>query len=271
MRFRLYRSVAVLLLGVWLTGCAGGGRLRYDTPKEAFEKGLERYEAGKYPRAIEFFQGTFDFGRTHEWAADAQLFLARSYRGNREFLLAANEYTRFMEIYRSDPRVPDAEYERSLTYYARSPAYELDQTDTERAITQFQLFITRYPNHELVADAETKIVELREKLARKRYETAGLYERRKLYSAAALSFESVFDDYPETSWADDALVGALRTYINYSDQSIVARQQERLQKAIDNYERLIQIFRDSPRLKEAEALYEKARSKMQALTGNAAL
>ena len=73
----------------------------------------------------------------NQWAADSQLLLARSYRSNRDFLLAANEFTRFTQIYRSDPRVPDAEYELAMTYYDRSPKFELDQTDTERAIEYF--------------------------------------------------------------------------------------------------------------------------------------
>ena len=246
----------LLVLLVFMVGCSGSGRVRYDTPQEAYDKGMEFFEKGRYARAAEYLQGVFDFGRTHALAADAQLYLARSYRGNKEFLLAANEYSRFIQIYRSDPRVPDAEYEYAMTFYARSPEYQLDQTDTERAITQFQLFINRYPTSPLVMDAEQKIIELREKLARKQYESARLYERREIYSAAAQSFETVFDKFPDTQWADDALVGAMRAYIAYSKQSVLIRQIERLDEAVANYERLIQIFPDSPLLKEAELLYE---------------
>ncbi|WP_243664856.1 outer membrane protein assembly factor BamD [Rhodothermus marinus] len=60
----------------------------------------------------------------------------------------------------------------------------------------FQLFIDRYPNHELVDDATQKIRELRAKLARKQYEAARLYERRELYEAAAVTYEAVFDAIP---------------------------------------------------------------------------
>jgi outer membrane protein assembly factor BamD len=266
MRSRYFSPVLALFL---LAGCAGSGRLNYDTPEEAFEKGLALYERGKYERAIEYFQGTFDFGRTHAVAADAQLHLARSYRGNKEYLLAANEYTRFLEIYRSDPRVPEVEFERAMTYYDRSPGYMLDQTDTQRAIDQFQLFINRYPSSDKVAEAEAKITELREKLAHKQYETAQHYQHREHFEAAALTYESVFDRYFDTSWADDALLGAMRSYIDYSDQSIRERQNERLQKAIDNYERLVQLFPDSDLLKTAEEVYDEAVGKQNRLTSDA--
>lgn len=255
----------ILILLIAIAGCSGSGRVRYESPEEAVTKGLEEFEAENYTKAIEYFRGAFDFGRTHQWAADAQLFLARSYRETEQYLLAANEYTRFTQIFRSDPRVAQAAYELAMTYYARSPSYQLDQTDTERAIQQFQLFIARYPDNELAADAESRITELREKLARKKFHSAGLYERRGLFEAAAIYYEEVFDQYYDTEMADDALLEAMRMYLRYAELSIRSAQMERLQKAEANYDRLRQIFPNSPRLKEAEALYLDVRSMMDRL------
>jgi outer membrane protein assembly factor BamD len=265
MVLRSYVVLISLTAALVAAGCSGSGRLRYDSPQEAYQKGVELYERGKYQQAAEYFQAVFDFGRTHEWADDAQLYLARAYRANEQYILAASEYTRFVEIYRADPRVPEAEYERALAYYELSPNYELDQSDTERAIQYFTLFANRYPDHELFDEATARIAELRDKLAHKQFETAKLYERRELYEAAALSYEAVFDKYPDTAWADDALVGAIRAYIGFSDQSVLNRQAERLQFAVDNYERLIQIFPNSPLLKEGEQLYEQAVARLEAL------
>ncbi|MDX1430016.1 MAG: outer membrane protein assembly factor BamD, partial [Rhodothermales bacterium] len=246
-------ALAITLLA--LAACSGSGRLRYETPEEAYRKGFERYEKGDYDRAAEYFRGAFDFGRTHEFAADAQLFLARSHARSGDYLLAANEYNRFIQLYRRDPRVASAQYEYAMTYYERSPGYQLDQSPTENAIEQFQLFIDRYPTNELVADAEARINELREKLALKRFESAGLYERRGLHEAAALTYESVFDEYPGTRWADDALAGAFENYVAFADQSIVARKSERLDKAIQNYDRLREIFADSPHVSRLARQY----------------
>lgn len=265
MMHRRALSGAILIAAVLVAGCAGGGRLRYESPQEAYDKGVERFEAGKYERAAQYFQGVFDFGRTHEWADDAQLYLARSYRANKEYILAANEYSRFTEIYRGDPRVPLAEFERAMTYYERSPNYQLDQSDTERGIEVFNLYMKRFAGHDSLQVAAERVQELREKLARKQYYTAGLYERRELYEAAALSYEVVFDKYPDTPWADDALLGAIRTYIAFSDQSVQSRQPERLKKALDHYQRLLQIFPNSELLKEAEQHYERANTRMEGL------
>lgn len=259
------RLFLVLFL-VTAAGCSSPNRVRYNSPQEAYQNGMERYEAERYDIAIQYFQGAFDFGRSHEWAADAQLFLARSYRASEQYLLAANEFTRFTQIYRSDPRVADAEYELAMTYYDRSPAYQLDQTDTERAIRQFRLFMTRYQDHELAGDAQRRITELREKLGQKAYHTAKLYERRELYQAAAVSFESVFDRYYDTEWADDALLGAMSAYLEFGRLSVRDKRKERFELGVQAYDRLIQIFPNSGVIKDAEFVYGELKDEIDALS-----
>ncbi|MCB0717194.1 MAG: outer membrane protein assembly factor BamD [Bacteroidetes bacterium] len=248
------RTIAVFL--VILSGCSGGNRLRYDSPEEAYTKGMEYFDAGKYSRAVEYFQGAFDFGRTHAFAADAQFMLAKAQQLQGNYLLAANEYQRFMQLYRSDPRVEEAEYQNALTFFEQSPKYERDQTATEKSIAQFQLFIDRYPRSEHVSQADSLIRVQREKLAHKHYESAKLYERRELYEAAAMTFVSVFDRYPDTSWGDDALLGAVKNFIAFAKQSVDRKQDERYQLAVDNYKTLVEIFPDSPATNEARRLIE---------------
>lgn len=265
MAVRTYISMTLLAMLVVVAGCSGSNQLQHNSPEQAYQKGMERFEAEDYEEAIRYFRAVFAYGRANDWADDAQMQMARAYRNNGQYRLAATEYDRFLQLYRNDERVPVAEFERAMCYYELSPRYQLDQTDTRQALSRFQLFIDRYPGHELVPEAEEHIRELREKLAHKKYEAATLYETREMYRAAALTHEVVFDQYPETSWADDALLGAIRSYIEYSERSVEQRQEERLQKAVENYNRLIQVFPDSPLLKDAEALYEDAQQQLEAI------
>ncbi|MEM9996611.1 MAG: outer membrane protein assembly factor BamD [Bacteroidota bacterium] len=252
-------NAAVLLaaLLVW-SGCSASGRVSSDSPEEAYEKGLADFERGRCTRAIDHFRSVFDFGRTHEWADDAQLYLARSYYCNREYLLAGNEYTRFIEFYRNDERVEEAEYGRIESYYQLSPPYQLDQTETKRAIAFIRAYLRRYPQSENTQTAVTRLEELSEKLARKQYEAGELYMRRELYEAAALAYLAVLDEYPSSPYADDALLGALRAQTTYAQNSITGRQADRFQEAIDTYDRFVQIFPESPLVRRAEAIYVEA-------------
>jgi len=219
-------------------------------------------EEGDYQQAIRFFRAVFEYGRGNEWGPDARFKLAMAQRELGKHLVAANEFQRFAQLYRNDDLLPQAEFERANSYYLRSPAYRLDQSDSKQAISLLRLFIDRHPNHELVPEAEEKINELRAKLARKKYEAGRLYERRDMWQAATTVYERAFDQYPDTPWADDALFGAVRSYIRYADRSVQQKQAERYQKAIQNYNRLTQLFPESDVAKEAEGLYTEARNKL---------
>ena len=257
--------ILLLTLALGVASCTGHGKISYLTPQEAYDKGMAEFEAQRYARAAEYFRGVFDFGRTVSIAADAQLMLARSFHGSKEYLLAVDEYSRFAELYRTDPRIADAEFERAMSHFTQSPQFELDQSPTLRGIEQFNLFMQRYPQHDSIQAAERRVEQLREKLAYKQFFNAQQYERRELYEAASLSYEVVFDQYPETPLADDALLGAIRSYIRFSDRSISSRQPERLKKAIDHYERLVQIFPESELIGRAQVLHERARVRMEEL------
>lgn len=267
MRIRTLFSVLAFAGLLVLAGCSGSGRLSHSSAQQAYDKGMEAYEDENYERAQRYFRGVFQYGRGNEWADDAQFFLASSYREQSKYLLAANEFERFTQLYRTSQRVAQAEFERANAYYNLSPQYELDQSDTRQAISYFQLFIERYPTHELVTEAQEKIRELRAKLAHKKHAAAALYERRDMWEAAAQTYEAVFNEYPETPWADDALLGAVRSYVAYANRSIASKQEERYRKAVDHYNRLAQLFPESALLRKAEDYYRDADAALQRIEG----
>jgi len=263
MRLSVLASVLSLALFVGLVGCSSSQRVTHNSPKQAYEKGMEHYEKETYDKAIRFFRGVLSYGRGNEWGPEAQFQLAMAQRKKGKYLVAANEFKRFTQLYRNDPMVPRAEYEQARAYYSRSPGYQLTQSDTRKAIELFQLFVERYPDHELVPKAQKKTDELRAKLAHKKYDAGTLYEQRDMWRAATQTYELVFDQYPDTPWADNALLGALRSYIRYADRSVREKQQERYQEAIAKYDRLTQLFPDSPLLDEAHSLRDEAQRKLE--------
>ncbi|NBC86516.1 MAG: outer membrane protein assembly factor BamD [Bacteroidetes bacterium] len=265
MRFRFFPLVAALAALILFTACSGNQRLRYSSAEEAYEKGMLEFRNEDYQTAVKFFRGVFQYGRGNDYAEDAQFRIAEAYEKQRRYLLAAAEYQRFAKLYAGSQRVPVAEYRRARMYYLSSPMYQLDQSDSRKAIELYQLFIERYPQHELVATAQEHIAELRGKLAHKKFEAAELYERRQMYEAAAKTYESLFDQYPETDWADDALYGAVRSYVDYADNSVRSKQDERYQKAVDNYQRLTQLFPESNKTRQAQSLFERARAQLDQL------
>lgn len=251
--FRRFIPLGLLLALFVAVGCGGGGQLVLESPEQGLREGKALFDRGRYIRASEYFQRVFDFGRAHAYAADAQYYLAQSYYNSRQYLLAANEFTRFVEYYRGDDRAEDGEFLRAMSYYNLAPPYQLDQTDTNNAITYFQLYLSRYPEGRFTTRAFEIIEELRGRLADKQMDIARLYERRKMYHAAALEYARLVDEFPDSHYAAEAVYGAMINYKLYADASILARQEERYTLALEQYRRLTQLFPNNSYTQAAES------------------
>ena len=252
------RVFALTLLVALVSGC-GGSRAVPSSAQEAYTRGTEAFEARKYDRAVELMRATLDFGRTTEFADDAQLTLARAYRADKQYLLAGAEYTRFIEFYRTDPRVEQAAYERILAYAELSPSYDLDQTDTQQTISYIRLFLQQYgTTSEYSAAAGELLDDLTQKLARKQFESGRLYERRGLFEAAAIAYAGVLEKYPASEFADDAAYSRIRAQTSYALNSVPSKQVDRFRDALRLYDQFVTLFPSSPFLADAEAEYDRA-------------
>ncbi|XWN38318.1 MAG: outer membrane protein assembly factor BamD [Balneola sp.] len=249
-----------LLIGIFLiTACKSTKLVNPgDSVQEAYQKGITNFEAGNYGDAAEIFETVTRIGRGSEFAQQAQYFLAESYFNQERYILAESEYLRFITFYPRDPKREEVDFKKAISIYEQSPRYRLDQTATRRAIDEFQLFNSRYPNSEYVTQSAEKINELREKLARKYYESAQFYDRTDQYKAATIYYDLVIDRYPESKWAETALLKQIETYNEYAFNSVLSKQVERYELAISTYEKFIQLFPQSSARGEAESLRDQA-------------
>lgn len=259
------RSIVITLFSLLIltSACRNKDLIRPGDPLNvAYDKSLSLYERGKYDDAAYGFDLVTRMGRGTNFSKDAQFYLAESYFADRQYILAASEYERFISYYPQDEKREEVEYKLALCFYEQSPRYRLDQTPTRRAIQLFQLFNTKYPDSELVVESAARIDELRNKLARKAFEAGEFYLRTDRYVAASIYFDQVVDQYPESDWAESSLLKQIETYIIYADNSIEERQFERYSMAIENYEKFIQLFPQSSKRGDAESMYSEALSKL---------
>lgn len=256
-----FSIISLLLLSLILSACASKSQIRPgDTLDVAYEKALALYERGRYTDATRAFETVLSIGRGTEIAQNSQFLLADSYFKNREYLIAAAEYRRYYTNYPRSERRIEAEFTESLSYYRLSPRYKLDQTDTFRAIELMQLFIGRYPGSDEAQLAAGYIDEMREKLARKEFSAGELYLRIGQYQAASVYFGLTIDNYPETSWAENALANQILSYILFAENSVPERQAERFQNAIESYEKYVQLFPRGNNRSTVEEYVDRARS-----------
>lgn len=262
------RIATILLVLSVFAACKNENLIqRGDSLDVAFKKAMGLYQSEDYGRAAEAFETVVEIGRGTDFGQEAQFYLAESYYRNGRYLLAASEYERYISLYPQAEKREEAQFQEAYCYYQLSPRFKLDQEYTRRAIEKFRLYNSRFSNSERVDEAAEYITELREKLAKKHYHSADLYMRTDQYEAAIIYYDLTIDNYPETVWAQRALVDEIAAYNTYASRSIRSKQQERYQKAVEAYEKFVQLFPNGEYRSEAEDYVDEARSALADLNG----
>ncbi len=255
------RNLLILfLLALVISSCRSQDLIRPgDSIEVAYEKAMNQFVNENFSDAARAFETVVSIGRGTDVGQDAQFYLAESYYKDRRFLIAASEYQRYAQFHPNSTRREQADFMQAKSYYQLSPRYRLDQTYTRQAIEQFRLFTSRYPNSEMVEEAAEIITELREKLARKQFTAAEFYMRTNRYNAAAVYYDIVIDEYPETRWAERSVARQIEAYILFAENSVPQRQEERFEKALASYDTYLQLFPRGEYRDRVERLYERAR------------
>ncbi|HEY3251220.1 MAG TPA: outer membrane protein assembly factor BamD [Ignavibacteria bacterium] len=199
----------------YLSGCSSSGsKIDTDDPQAAFDIAKRKFDRKDYVEAIEDFSLLKIRFPGTEISDKVQFYTAESYFYQKEYLLAAYEYETFLKSYPSSLLYPEARYKLGLSYYYLSPKYSLDQEFTRFAINEFLGYIEQFPQDKNVYDAEQKIKELKNKLAFKDFSIAENYMKLDNNRSAAIYYQSVYENYIESDWADDAMVGHAEALIN---------------------------------------------------------
>jgi outer membrane protein assembly factor BamD len=194
----LMRALLCLLI---VAGCSSRQQLRVSLDAEdEFALAKKAFDERQWDRAAEGFKRLMFDHPESGLVDDAQFYLAETYLAQEEYELAIVEYRQLSRNHPRSEYADDADFSIGLAYYRRSPAFDLDQQFTEQAIEAFNVFLVRHPRSPLVAEAESKRKELRERLARKEYENGLLYLRLGHIESAQIYFEIVRDQYRDTEW-----------------------------------------------------------------------
>ncbi|NGP89087.1 outer membrane protein assembly factor BamD [Fodinibius halophilus] len=263
----IVKGSVLVLMFVLLASCKNQQYIqRGDTLPTAFKKSMKLFQAEKYSEAASAFETVIQIGRGTDYGKKAQFMLAESYNEDERYLLAASEYERYISLF---PRSEDrqiAQFKEAYCYYKLSPRYKLDQSYTRKAIEKFRLYNSRYQNSEKRQEAAQYITEMRAKLAKKHFYAADLYMRIDDYEAAITYYDLTIDQYPESIWAQRALVEKIKTYNIYAGRSIISKQKERYQKAVSAYETFIQLFPNGKYRSQADEHVDVARAALAELT-----
>ena len=135
--------------------------------------------------------------------------------------------------------------------------YNLDQSNTESAITELQNFLNEYPDSERSKNITQLVDELTYKLEFKAFENAKQYFRMGEFKAAAVTFENVLEDFPATKLRPKIYDIILKSKYELAVNSIYDLKKERLDAAASYAKRVSAELPNSEYSKTADDLYAK--------------
>lgn len=251
------RIFIALLLGiVLLSSCSEYQKMLKSNDYELkYKKAVEFYGAKDFVRAFNLFESVRTVFRGTAKAPTIAYYTAYCSYGQKDFITAGDLFNNLIHTFPTASYVEECMYMRAYCYYLSSPNFRLDQSETNRAIESFQLFVNRYPLSSRVATSNKYIDEMRDKLAYKEFEGAKSYYDRERYKAAIVSLQNCLKDYPESRHREDILFLLFSSRYELAVHSVETKKIGRYNEAREEYLTFIDEFPTSDYKKEMEKEY----------------
>ncbi len=257
----------ILLTGILLvTSCSNFNKVvKKGTPEEKLTAAEAYFNKGDYYHALQLYEELIVLYRGNQKIKDIYYHYAYSYYNEKDYELASYHFKYFARTFPNDSKAEEALYLSAMSKYHLSPQFNLDQTSTKNAISDFQVFINQYPESERVNDANKMIDELRKKLVQKDYEIARLYYHTEFYKSAISALEQHVKDYPSTPYAEECLFIIIKANYDYAKKSILSKQAERYNSTIAAYNNYFAKYPEGKYSKDAMRIMRSAKAKLNSI------
>jgi outer membrane protein assembly factor BamD len=184
------------------TLAAGSDRALWESASKALQKRQYAPARQYLTRLIENFPSS-----PHQPLA--RLSRADSYfqeGGAENYTLAATDYREFTSLYPSHPRVEYAQLQLAECYFKQRLPPDRDQTNTTKALEEYERFLNMFPASPLFAQARDRANTCRWALAQAEYAVGFFYQRtRQDCRAAVQRYQALLTGYPDYPGTDEVL------------------------------------------------------------------
>lgn len=145
------RSVYEEILGIFTGNCAYDVLRGVSKPAEkhdynlVYKKAIEYYNKGDYQRAMNLLDGVRSVFVGQAKAQNIAYYRAFCSYNMKDYQIASDLFKQFIQTYPESSFAEECLYMMGFCDYKASPKPRLDQQVTEKAIREFQLYLSRYP------------------------------------------------------------------------------------------------------------------------------
>ena len=255
----------LLLVGMVISSCQHSKLLKNPDLDTKYKAAIKYYNEKDYSRALQLFDQMMGAIRATDKAEDLYYYYAYSYYHQKDYTLSSYYFKRYYSNFPNSKRAEECLFMSAYCNYLNSPRYSLDQTSTNEAIKELQLFMNVYPRSKRVPECNELIDKLRVKLEMKDYKIASLYYRMGDYAASITCFFNILKEFPETVHREEILYLVVKSYSKYAHLSVTGKQFERHKNTTIAFQDFMKEFPASKFVGEAKELNENSKEHLQKL------
>ena len=173
--------------------------------ERSFKSAKKKFDEGKYIESLNDFEVILLNYSGHAGIDSAQFFLAQSHYELEEYISASYEFEKLVDNFPQSKLSEEALFNAALSYFKLSPPSVLDQSESKKALTKFQIFLDKYKSGDYADKAREYNLKIREKLAKKEYEAGLLYLKIEQPRAAKVYFKSIMEKFYDSSYYLEAI------------------------------------------------------------------
>ncbi|MCX6181552.1 MAG: outer membrane protein assembly factor BamD [Bacteroidetes bacterium] len=261
------KFIILFLLAAVFSACDNYKKVQQSTNYDyKYEMAVKYYEKKEYERASELFKellvafrGTSKTEKIFYYWVYCDFYME-------DYLTAAYEFRRFIQSFPVSEYAEEMQYMAGVCYTKYSPAYNLDQEYTVKAIDEFQLFLEKYPKGKYSEAANKSVDELQYKLEKKAFETARLYYKIGEYRSSVVSGDNFCREFPDSKHTEEMRYMMVLASFDYAEKSIEEKQIERFRQVPVYVDKFVKSHPKSDKLAELEKVKQKSLFKIKILT-----
>ncbi|MCF6364679.1 MAG: outer membrane protein assembly factor BamD [Bacteroidales bacterium] len=255
-------SISVIAL---FQSCDFNRAKKIQNPSNKYARAMEYYDLGKYAKTQIMLEDVILSLRMTKEGEDALYKYADSYYHLKDYILAGYYFRKYVGDYPKGIKAENAQFMSAKCYYLDAPKSKLYQGATLTALQEFELFITKYPESDKIAECNNLVDELRDKLELKHFENAKLYYDIGYYNAAAIALKDNLKEYPDTKYKEEILYLIAMSKYKYAKNSIITKQEERYKEVISAYNKIISKYPKTKFLDELQMIKSFSEKKIREL------
>jgi outer membrane protein assembly factor BamD len=224
--------------------------------EKKYEFALKSINEGECFKALPLLEELMTYYRTSAKSEDIYYQYAYTQYCIKDYYLAAYYFKNFTKKFPYSSKVEECAFMSAICTKENAPEYNLDPTETENAIDEFQLFMDKYPKSQKIDTCNLIMKQLRKNLELKFYDQCKLYYKMERYNSAVVSFNSMLQSFPDTQFKEEIMFLIIKSNYLFASNSIDEKKTERYQATINAYNNFLNAYSESEYMKSAKDFHE---------------